>query len=683
LAAALLLLWRPAQARQFQRITVRIHGPLALLEVDRPLVFGAEAGRPASDEAVVDLDLPEGARLVGAEVQGAAGPWLRLGPAASAGTAEAVYREALRLQKWRSAAVPLDEGVDLRISVAAPGLGEGEQGRAFRLRYRFVAPLACHEGRFVLRVPAGLDPAPAPAEVSVLVDAGQDAPWVESVSIGETVVRGPARRGPARARATVSTRRPWQVAVGFAPAPMVVLGAWARAPRGEGALAVGLCRAPGSPRRASPERLLLFVDRSRSMGPAGASTVRDMARAFVEALPPTVRFNAVLFDRTAKALFPVARAATLEAMAALDEATGPGALGNGTDLLQALRLGAQLSAREEPGPGPTFWLVLTDGALPERDHPGRLVAALGALSPDAVDAAVLVVRPPADDRVAPAARQVLAALPARVGGILREVSTAAAPEAVSAVLAALRGTGDLFDVRLAWPGSPREQGLLGHAIAEGEGLTATLAAPSAAAGQVELRAVLGGAPVRDVLRPARVPAGWAILPGANDAKAWVRIAPGAAALAAFPPETTSAGPKAAVLRGQMDRQVVRNALSLAFLPRARACYLTRPVRGAQDFELRGRLRLELYLERGEVLDAEVKASTLNRPDIENCLREAAYAIEIPRALNSDAPVIAALNLVFQPHTPSKPAQPGPLSEEIDLLLGPRPPASDPLQLLED
>jgi hypothetical protein len=104
--------------------------------------------------------------------------------------------------------------------------------------------------------------------------------------------------------------------------------------------------------------------------------------------------------------------------------------------------------------------------------------------------------------------------------------------------------------------------------------------------------------------------------------------------------------------------------------------------------------LELHLERGEMVDAVIRRSTLGRPDIEACLREAAFAVEIPRALANDAPVLAALNLVLRPRTEARPADAGapegtPLAgdegrqmgREIDRLIGPMGPASDPLELL--
>jgi hypothetical protein len=138
----------------------------------------------------------------------------------------------------------------------------------------------------------------------------------------------------------------------------------------------------------------------------------------------------------------------------------------------------------------------------------------------------------------------------------------------------------------------------------------------------------------------------------------------------------------AATRGEVVKADLRNALSRAYLPRARACYLLRPVKQAGDRELSGRLRLELSLERGELTDAVVTQTTINRPDIESCLREAAFAIDIPRAFSNDAPILAALNLVFQPQTRAQAVSASPVGEEIDLLIGPLP-ASDPLQLLEN
>ena len=106
----------------------------------------------------------------------------------------------------------------------------------------------------------------------------------------------------------------------------------------------------------------------------------------------------------------------------------------------------------------------------------------------------------------------------------------------------------------------------------------------------------------------------------------------------------------------MDRLVMRNVLSLAYMPRARACYLDRTGATAASRDLTGKVRLAIDVVRGEVERAAVESSTLNRADVEQCLREGAFEIEVPRVVRNDAPVTAILNLVFRPQTPEKQAR---------------------------
>jgi len=106
-------------------------------------------------------------------------------------------------------------------------------------------------------------------------------------------------------------------------------------------------------------------------------------------------------------------------------------------------------------------------------------------------------------------------------------------------------------------------------------------------------------------------------------------------------------PAEPIVKGSLDRMVVRNMLSLAYMPRARACYLGRSGASPESRDLTGRVRLAIDVVRGEVERASVASSTLNQPDIDRCLRDGAYAIEVPRAVRADAPVTAILNLVFR------------------------------------
>ena len=145
------------------------------------------------------------------------------------------------------------------------------------------------------------------------------------------------------------------------------------------------------------------------------------------------------------------------------------------------------------------------------------------------------------------------------------------------------------------------------------------------------------------------------------------------------PQTTPEG----IVRGRMDPGVLRNALALAFTPRARACYLSRRASKAGDVYLRGRLKLELTLERGELHDAVVRQSTLDHPGIEACVRNAAWAVDYPRPEHRDAPTIANVNLAFRPRTPKeRPPDASVLDREIEIIVGPLTLTDDYTDLLE-
>jgi hypothetical protein len=123
------------------------------------------------------------------------------------------------------------------------------------------------------------------------------------------------------------------------------------------------------------------------------------------------------------------------------------------------------------------------------------------------------------------------------------------------------------------------------------------------------------------------------------------------------------------VRGSMDSLVMRNVLSLAYMPRARACYLARSGSSARSRDLTGKVRLAIDVVRGEVERAVVESSTLARADIESCLREGAFDIEVPRVTRSDAPVTAILNLVFKPQTQDRKHDDlGAVGDQIDLLI---------------
>ena len=726
LAAAAVPTWARAAGEPLQRISVDVRGPLAVVQVDRPLTFGAEALRAPADEVVVDLDLPDGAWLESAEVTaGAAGAGsvkptnrpsaraggrLRLEPTdESVADARRAYLAALDAQGGRRARVPVDEGADYRLTVAAPLLGQGSNATSWSLRYRFVAPLLCRQGELVLEMPGSLDPAPAAAEVRVQIHA----PGISGLRLARVGPGGQGQAPPgtlappprALSREPVPTAAPWEVAVslpggGNSDRPRFhLLSAAGRGAAGDSVVAAALCRPPVPEAHWKPaaSRMVLLLDRSRSMGPAGAASARELARGLAMALPPSLAFNAMVFDRTSEPLFPLSRSATLEALAALDDALGMGSLRNGTALAPALRKVAQLQATDaQLRDQPSYLVVITDGALADADR-GRALAeaARGLPGGERMQTAVLLLRTEEDERPSAGDRQALAAMAARTGGVLRELGARGLAEAGKGIVADLRAGGDLLDLRVegARKAATSTDGFEQAAIGPGGG-TRLLSRRKAAGppGSIRVRASYQGKPVTLSSTPAGLDraAVQALLAERNRP----RVARNAEAAVLLAPVNTQDPEAPPVVRGQMDKDVVHKALAYAYLPRARACYLTRAIKTAQDFQLRGRLRLELHLERGEMVGAEVKRSTLGRPEIEACLREAAFAVDIPRALSNDAPVLAVLNLVLRPRTDNPGARPpdggpagdghtlsGTMSQQIDQILGPMPASSDPLELL--
>ena len=252
----------------------------------------------------------------------------------------------------------------------------------------------------------------------------------------------------------VSVRRAWELVLSL-PAENASTGtvvAAAGPGQGEeGALAVGLCRPVAETLDPPATRLLVLIDRSRSVGPGNAAVARDLARALALALPPSLTFNVVLFDREAEPLFRLPRSATLEALGVLEGSVGLGSLRNGTDLALALRRAGQLAAAD-PAPGPAYWVVITDGALPDHDSPATIGEALARVPAGETQAAMVIIRTDGDDPVAPGARRALVEMPARLGGILRELPASGAVGAAAAIVEGLRGSGDLLDVRVAGSG---------------------------------------------------------------------------------------------------------------------------------------------------------------------------------------------------------------------------------------
>jgi hypothetical protein len=667
-----------SESESAHRILIRVVGPVALVEVEREVFIG-EKRVPACD-TVVDLDLPEGAALVDWGVR-SAGRAVKL-----TATAEAVARPGYARTLSSHQLVPApgqpDDAARVRVHLAPLAAA----GRVL-LRYRYTAPAVCVDGRFVLRLPAPLEENPSAAQVMVRFDDLPASARLSEASVAGVPVRIQSNGRASVVRATAPARAAWEVSyrlrepkaaslgqLGAARAVGRVLGT----SRTVEALAVGLCRPQRPPTEQPPGEVMLLIDRSRSVGMGGMSSQRALVRALLEALPPAQRFNAILFGRTATRVFPLPRAATREALDALDAAVDPNQLENGTDLVAALGHAANwVKGGTSLGGGASRLLVIvSDGALPESQTAERLAGALASVDPGAgLRVLVLLVRPAADEPVSADAVARLDRLVGRLGGVVRVLAAEDLRGVVRSALAALAQGGDLFNVRI----QGRATRDLAAGVAPGMGFVRAFTSPVGHGPHPNLAAEYLGATIRASASAASVAVEWLQpLVDIQPPRTW---AGSLSEVAVYVDAVVPRPQPAADVRGQMDPLVLRNALALAFLPRARACYLSRRVANGVDLALRGRLRLELQLERGELEDAIVRRSSLDRPEIERCVQQAAFQVDYPRPMSRDALTVAAVNLVFRPRTPEEsPPDASMFDREIDLILGPV--TFDPQKLLQ-
>ena len=589
------------------------------------------------------------------------GRWRAIEAAASAAPGDA-YRNESASRGVTPAAEPFDDSSDYRLRLVR-GTGRGADGTA--IRYRFTATPVYSGGRYRIRFPPAPERLPVPAEVSVTTQGALD------VDIAGT--RSPAGAGRTHGRA--STRSGWEVS--WAPRdPAAAAGAPTLDARVAMAVLSPTETAIAYAIRSRPARaagaltsVLAVIDRSRSVGLPGLSAEHDLARRVLEALPPSTRFDALFFDRGSKRLFPMSRPATREAIGALEDEMVPARMQNGTDLATALRDAGALLRREQSTFAPrTLLLVLTDGALPASQDGAALDRALGAVPELELHVAAFVVRPSGDDPPGREARQALSDFAASRRGVARVLRPAEVAEAVTGALADIDRGGDVAGLRAKVGG---HHYTLAPSLAPDTVVTGVMSSAGKPPGGVEIEGAAHGKRIVLPGRPVRVAPEWLrawSTTAVRPEKARMLVSP--ALLAMVEPIVRSVPEPEPVVRGAMDRLVMRNVLSLAYMPRARACYLNRTGVNAASRDLAGRVRLAIDVVRGEVERAAVESSTLNRADIEQCLREGAFEIEVPRVVRNDAPVTAILNLVFRPETPEKKRGDdlGAVGDQIDLLI---------------
>ncbi len=666
----------PASAPQ--KIAIDARGPLALVEVTRTVV-----PEPAQDgggnEALLDLALPEASALVSVEVRDG-GRWRGIDPA-SEGSAHAAetYRAESAARRVTPASEPYDESTTHRLRLLRSA---GAGTAPFTVRYRFAVLPEAANGRLRVRFPAATERVPTAAEVTLRLSGAADADIAG--------VRVPLAAGADAATGRASTRSAWEIfwtpREPSAPGAPPLEARVALAPIGsqQSALAFLARRRPG-PSSGPPGSVLFLVDRSRSVGLPGLSAERDLVRALIEALPPSTRFDALFFDRGTRRLFPMSRPATRQAIEGFEAEMVPDRMQNGTDLPAALREAGALLRREATTFGPRALLVLvTDGALGDEDGAALDRALGGGLgntsgstpgSPPGLDVslAALTVRAVDDEPAGARARDALRALAAARGGVARELRANEIGDGVPAALADLQHGGDLGAIRLVADGVARR---ISESLPPGGLLAGVVPWKGRPPRTVRIEAIARGQRIAVAPVPGRVASEWL--------RPWVVSAPSASAnptrflsvpavvalVEPVPHAAATAAASEAGVKGSMDRMVIRNVLSLAYMPRARACYLNRTAATPALRDLAGKVRLAIELARGEVGGVKIESSTLGNPEIERCLQESAFEIEVPRAARSDAPVTAVLNMNFRPRTPDKKADVdlGEVGNEIDLVI---------------
>jgi hypothetical protein len=644
-------------ATEEHTIGIRITGSVAVVDVSRRIEPAGPVHHNIPKETAIDLALPEGSVFLdgGFEIDGRRTPLLPV----NLGRASAVYAQAVAQAKTTTTTVSPDDGADARIRIL------GLRSSAI-LRYRYATIITCAEGRFVLRFPASLEEQPVPAKVSLSITGLQPGQYLASAQCADTSATVSRNVQRFQVTGVAPSRAAWEVSWSLTTVKKDTLDstvlsnvlsthtlATAQQPAWQ---AVTICRDHQKLKPERPRHALFLLDQSASVGRGSIFDEQVLARAIARGLPPNVLLNAIRFHREATPLFPRARMATNEVLESIGNSLDPNQLANGTDLAVALlRAKPHLSSEESPD-GPRWLIIITDGDVPADLSAQGMRQALGGMVPPPLRVLVLFVRQNGDDEVPIGVRKIFADFVESYGGLVRAVPAGNPEEIAREIVLAMEEGGDLLNLRT-------EHRLLSESIRPGQGKTYFWTGSKPARrlegrirdGRVARRIV----PALLVDRVQTLPSDRKALLGQENGMTIVLI-----------PETPVHSDDG-ITRGQMDPQVLRNTLSLAFMPRARACYLSRRVQNARDASLRGRVKLELTLSRGELHDAVVRSSTLEHPQIEACLQQAARAIEYPRPEHRDALTVANINLVFRPRTTEEiNPDASVIDREIELILGP-------------
>ncbi len=596
-------------------------------------------------------------------------------------------------------------------------------GKTVEITTSWIAPMRYDGGRLSLRVPSRGGAANLAAPVvtlSVVAPAG--ARGLAEVASGGRVLASNVKSGKGTWKLTGPTENDLviEVAPRFAAgAPPVVSASTFALADGRGLLAVAvLVPPPTAAEIPQYDRVVFFVDSSRSMSEAGAKAARSVVQSVLGSLGAEVRVEAVLFDRKARRVFGGWTVNDRDGRRKLDQAIAGAPQENGSDLGAALALARPILAdrtedeREEQKRGGvrpnTLVVIVSDGLAPVALSGDRAVDRYGM---DLLDHAFIVaVTIFPEGGVAPAVDEPAAGVLAlRAGGrsvVMRDVDADTGGAQLAAELAQpapLRtlsletGTAVIDDLDL--PGE----------LSPGQGAVVLGATFGQLPKKLTLRARLGGEEVTLVARPGGAAMGRALLPlwlrrvgpdgmvslaerttdaeerssprgqearakalrgyqklaqvarvvtratalvalhptdaFARDRARFVekwgptrfqRFLPPAERYAGLAPEPAPAPPdevaarassRAFVATGELDEKIVKRLMQTYVVPQARACF-QRALRS--DAKAAGAIDLVVEMARGEVTSVSIAASTFKTVDVDLCVIEAAYTIQVPR-----------------------------------------------------
>lgn len=446
------------------------------------------------------------------------------------------------------------------------------------------------------------------------------------------------------------------------------------------------------------DRVLAVVDTSRSMEGTMASASQVVEAVLAQARP-AAEIDAIFFDRTARGGRQW-RTNTAGTRAAITADLRAATLDNGTGLADAMSVaGAALGDHDDPHRR-TLVVVITDGLVPSETSALDLIQRLGGVHVDTRLSFVLLA--PSGALLPDPLHGPLSEAASSTGGMViaaRADETAARAKSMATELGQSAPLGELTAVGLDGVGGialpdaiPAGQGvaLLGWYLGRPPTAPRLLATRGAHPVQLDARAIAAPEFAAQALaRASSATDDLTIIHGTSDSPEtdadrthvtnliagrqrraglvsddnslvvvdrgapfaaerrklavaggpFTRIAPAgevSAARNARPPQVRIG---VAMRRGDLDKQLIRSMLNTGLVPRARACFQPLLITPKAS---EGTIYLDLELSRGEVTRARAVPPSAFSLDIQRCVVEAAYQMQVPRVQPIEEPDVVTV-----------------------------------------